>query len=224
VTKTARVRPLAGAALAAISFFIAASVILPIVQGHQYHAVRQTISEMVLGPWGWLQTTAFCVLGVGTIALAAILRLSTERAVVAPVLLTVAGCLDFVSAAFHTVRMGDPGTTASTIHNTAGISTFLITYAVMFAAVRPFRRSAAWRGFARPTLVWACAGVAGFVAFAPPSVGQDHFGIGQRLMAASFLSWMLTTAALGRRAGAATAPGDRQLRDQAGIGVAAEPR
>ena len=174
-----------------VTFFAAVSVVLPIVQRGHYDVPGQTMSELALGRFGWLQNVAFCVLGGGTAVLAIALRRQLD-ARIAPVLLSVAAALDVVSAFFHAVRVGDSQTPESVVHMSAGVGTFLLTYAAMFTLVRPLRRTPALADFATPTRWWALAAVVAFVACAPPVVGQSHFGIGQRVMAAVFLSWMIT--------------------------------
>lgn len=173
----------------AVTFFVAMSVALPIVQRGHYDVPSQTISELALGSWGWLQNLAFCMLGAGTLFLAVQVRRVVD-ARVAPVLLIVAGVLDVVSALFHAVRMGQPQTTTSMIHTAAGIGTFILTYVAMFSLVRPLRADPRTRSFATPTMIWAILSVLAFLICAPPVVGQSHFGIGQRLMAATFMTWI----------------------------------
>ncbi|MGN6160358.1 MAG: DUF998 domain-containing protein [Marmoricola sp.] len=179
----------------AVTFFVGTSVALPIVQRGHYDVPSQTISELALGSWGWLQNLAFCILGAGTLFLAVQVR-RVLGARVAPRLLAVAAVLDVVSSIFHAVRMGDPQTTASIVHTAAGISTFFLSYAAMFALVRPLRANPRMSGFATPTLVWAVVSVLAFLTCAPPVVGQAHFGIGQRIMAATFMTWIFAISCL----------------------------
>ncbi len=182
-----------------ITFFVIVVITLPFVQQPGYDIVSQAISETALGRLGWLQDLAFCVLGVGALCLAYVLRRTTRTAVVGPLLLAVAGTLDFISAAFHTTLAGQPRTTASYIHQGAGMLTFALTILAIFATWRAFRRTPAWQPFARPTLVWACISAVCFIALGPNNF-PDQFGITQRLMAASFISWMLVTSARARSA------------------------
>ena len=60
----------------------------------------------------------------------------------------------------------------------------------MFSLVRPFRRDPAWRPIASATLAWALAAVASF--FLIPTSGNAYFGVAQRVMLATFISWQLT--------------------------------
>ncbi len=50
---------------------------------------------------------------------------------------------------------------------------------------------------ATPTLVWAIAAVAAF--FLIPISGNAYFGVAQRIMLATFISWQLTISLYARR-------------------------
>ena len=189
-------RSLAAGSFAGLAAFPLTVVALNLIQHGRYHPLRQAMSELALGRDGWLMTIAFAPMGVGTLLLA-LLLLRTAGALVAPLLLSAAGLLDFVSASFHT----DPGNVTTTmhgrIHNTAGIATFALFVVAIFAATRSFRRHAAWRPFAPLTLAWAICAVGTF--FLIPALGNAHFGLAQRIFVATWLSWSLAAAAFARR-------------------------
>lgn len=189
-------RSLAAGSFAGLAAFPLTVVALNLIQHGRYHPIRQAMSELALGRDGWLMTIAFCAMGIGTVMLALLLH-RTAGALVAPLLLTAAGLLDFVSASFHT----DPGNATTTmhgrIHNTAGIATFALFVVAIFAATRSFRRHPAWRPFAPPTLAWAICAVATF--FLIPALGNADFGLAQRIFVATWLSWALAAAAYTRR-------------------------
>jgi Protein of unknown function (DUF998) len=190
-------RSLAAAAFVGLATFPVVVVILNLVHGARYHPLRQAMSELALGRAGWLMAIAFSAMGAGTLLLAVVLRRTTGSRI-APVLLAIAGLLDFVSASIHT----DPSnaattTTHGTIHNAAGIATFGLVVLAMFISARTFRRDAAWRRFARPTLVWAVCAVGTF--FLIPALGDGRFGLAQRIFVAAWLSWLLAAASYARR-------------------------
>lgn len=112
-----------------------------------------------------------------------------------------------ISAIFHTNRSGAPATVSSDIHLTAGITTFVLLVAAMFAMVRPFHRSERWSAFALPTLTWSVVAFATF--FLIPILGDADFGMAQRLFVATWLSWLLATALRARHA---VSPRARQVR------------
>jgi hypothetical membrane protein len=196
-TRSISTRTLATVAAGGVGFFILVVALLPLVEPG-YDLNRQAISELALGPGGWLLNVAFCVMGGATALLGLVLRRMTG-ARVASILLTIAGALDVVSGFVHAVRYDAAITTAAVVHMIAGIATFILIIVAIFAMVRPFQRSPGWQRFARPTLVWASVSAAAFVLLGPGLLGQTHFGLQQRGMAVTFLSWMVTTALLGRR-------------------------
>ena len=99
------------------------------------------------------------------------------------------GLLSFVSAFVH-ADGSSTTTTHGQIHQFVGIATFILIIAAMFSLVRAFRRDPAWRPIATPTLAWALTAVASF--FLVPISGDAYFGVAQRVMLATFISWQLT--------------------------------
>jgi len=93
-------------------------------------------------------------------------------------------------AAFVHADGSGPTTTHGQIHQFVGVATFLLIIAAMFTLVRPFRRDPVWRSIATPTLAWAIAAVA--CIFLVPISGAAYFGVAQRILLATLLSWLLT--------------------------------
>jgi hypothetical protein len=195
-------RPIASLALAAfgsLAIFPLLVVALHVVQAGHYHPLRQAISELALGRAGWLMTIGFCASGIGTLLLALTLRRSSTKPRVAPTLLAASGLLSFVSAFVH----ADPSTSTITtthgqIHKLAGIATFILIIAAMFLLVRTFRADPAWRPLATLTRLWAFAALASF--FLIPVSGDAYFGLAQRILIGTSLSWLLTTSLYAHRA------------------------
>lgn len=170
--------------------FVAVAIALPYAQPG-YRLGRDAVSVLALGRYGWVQTIAFCALGIGTVALAGVIARTTgaRRAAVA---LGVAGALNFVAAGVHTVRVGQHQTPASVVHNVCGVVTFVLTVVVMALLVREFRRSSRWAPMAAPTRIWAIVAVVVLVLTGPLA---NHFGVAERLLLATLVSWMLACAA-----------------------------
>jgi hypothetical protein len=186
-----RTRTLAIAALVAVGLFPVIVLALNLVQQPDgYSAGRDAVSELALGRDGAVMAAAFCSLGVGTLLFAALLRQTSTGAAVRTTLLSIAGVLSFVSAAFHTDRAGAPATAHGHIHDAAGIATFVAMLVTMAISAWRFRREPAWAGFAVPTATLTVAGVVAF--FLVPTLGQAHFGLSQRLLIGAFIAWMLT--------------------------------
>jgi hypothetical protein len=193
-------RTIATTALAAVAVFPTIVIALNLAQRSDgYHASRQAISELALGRAGWLMAIAFCALALGTYLLAVLIRRTTERAVVAPALLTLAAALSVVSAVFHTDLLGATTTVHGRIHNDAGVVTFLSLLIAMGISSYRFRTEPAWRSFAVPTLAFTVVGMVAF--FLVPTLGDQHFGIAQRLLVGTFVGWILAATAHARHIG-----------------------
>ena len=207
-TKLPSTRSLATAAAACLLFFPLAVLTLQVVQSRNYSPTAQAMSELALGQDGWLMTIAFSAMGAGSILLALTLRAQFPRAWVAPICLILAGCFDMTSAIFQT-NGGGPDTTSSTIHMIAGLSTFTLSVVAMFTCVRTFRRDARWASFAWVTLAWALVAVGAF--FLVPVLGDDRFGLAQRIFVATWLSWMIVVAIRSRLLSPALIEADRRV-------------
>lgn len=192
-------RTLALTSVMSLSFFPAVVVLLNVVQLPDYSARTQAMSELALARGGGLMLVAFICLGAGTLALAVVLRRELPRATTTPLTLVLAAALDVVSAFFHTNRTGEPATTTSTIHQVAGVSTFVLVVVAILAAVPALRRSPRWAPYAVPTACWSLACVAAF--FLIPVLGEASFGLAQRIFVATWLSWMITASSLAWRFG-----------------------
>jgi hypothetical membrane protein len=180
-------------AFAAVAVFPVTVVLLNVVQlGDGYDARRQAISELALGRGGWVMAVAFSALAVGTFLLAALLR-RTGGGVVAPLLLALAAPLSLVSAVFRTDPTGAAVTGHGQVHQIAGIATFVLMLVAMAVSSVRLRREPRWRGLVAPTVVLAFTGLVGF--FLVPALGDARFGLAQRVLVGSFVTWMLLAAA-----------------------------
>ncbi|MGW5240695.1 DUF998 domain-containing protein [Monashia sp. NPDC004114] len=200
-------RTLATYAAVSLAVFPAVVVLLNLIQAQHYSARAQAMSELALGRGGSLMFAAFSLMGAGTLMLALLLHRELPRAKVAYVALILAAVLDVLSAIFHTNRANGPATVSSNIHMIAGICTYALVVLAMFSTVRHLRRTPRWTHCATPTLVWSVVALATF--FLVPVLGDDSFGLAQRIFVATWLSWMIVTAILARRPGShpPTAPG-----------------
>ena len=188
-----RSRALARGTFAAVAVFPVTVVVLNVVQlADGYDAGRQAISELALGRGGWLMALAFSALAAGTFLLAALLR-RTGGGVVAPLLLALAAPLSLVSAVFRTDPTGAAVTTHGEVHQAAGIATFVLMLAAMAVSSVRLRREPRWHGVVVPTFVLVLTGLVGF--FLVPALGDARFGLAQRVLVGSFVTWMLVAAA-----------------------------
>lgn len=165
--------------------------------------VSITVSEYVLGPHGWLLGFAALAFGLGTLAIttavAGILPSPRPRAGLAS--LTIAGLGMVVVGAFPTdpIDPTDPRfvTTAGTIHAAAGILSFtcfalaapLLTRPVATTTHTRWLRRLAWLPPIGYLLFWATGILDNQLGGLLDS--RSATGLGERLMAGTFVVWLL---------------------------------
>jgi hypothetical protein len=195
---TPSARSLAAISAATTALFPATVITLNVVQRRSYSPVSQAISELALGAGGVLMVLAFCSLGAGILTLASTIHRTGAKRRAVPAILAVAAVLAGpASAAFHTDLTGAPTTLHGTIHNTAGLAAFLLLLVAMVVASFTFRRDAFWRGHAVTTAGFAVTGIVTFLLI--PLLGDDRFGLAQRLFVGTFVAWLITSAAYAHR-------------------------
>jgi hypothetical protein len=204
------VRRRATMAVACLATFPIVVLFLQLLQPDDYTPVSHAMSELALGRAGLLMGLAFCAMGTGTILVAGVLRSTVETMRVTPILLLIAGVLDFVSATFRTNAPGTPLTTVSNIHEMAGALTFLLMMAAMFASYLPMRHDPRWSGFAPWSLAWAILSVPAFLLI--PILGDDRFGLAQRIFVGLFITWLITVAVIARRQSNERSPQETERR------------
>jgi hypothetical membrane protein len=181
----------------AVVYFVLSLIILHVLR-LDYDPTRRFISEYAVGPYGGLMTSAFYVLGIGSLALVP----GLYRGVASParslpgLALLVVWSIGIILVGFYPTDLQEgPPTTVGVIHNQSAIIAFeSITVAMIFLSIR-FRRDERWQDFARPSLIMALLALIAFAAiiflFFPLGVP----GLGQRLFVATVLVWLFITAA-----------------------------
>jgi hypothetical protein len=142
---------LAMLAVAGLVVLLASAWLLPLVS--EYELIGDNISEMVLGDFGWVQTAAFVIAGIGILALAYAIWALTERAwraVVGSLLIAVYGVGALVVAIFPTEQIDRASEvwsqgTAGTIHVVVATVSFFCAIVAMFLLTWEFLREARWR-------------------------------------------------------------------------------
>ncbi len=183
-----QLRSVATLAIVGFAWWIVTALALQILAADVNNPVEQSISELALGRFGTFMDVAFFAFGIGSLALAFGLYRSVYNALVAPLLLAVAGVLWFLLGVFQT----GSGVTGPAIHGGVASASFLLILVVMFLFARRFRGDARWRSFALPTSIWAI--VAAGALFSIPLLGEEVFGLSERVFVAVFVSWLLVTA------------------------------
>ena len=175
-------------ALAGFAFWLVVVVVLPVATPDDYDPVEQSISALSLVRFGSFMDVAFLAFGLGSVSLAFGLYRSVDGTVLPPLLLAVCGLLWTLLGFFKT----GSGGTEETVHGVAAAVSFLLILVVMFLYARVFRGDERWRSFARPTAVWT---VVAFVTLCSiPVLGEELFGVSERLYVAAFVSWLMATA------------------------------
>jgi hypothetical protein len=188
---------LATATLAALATFPILVLVLHLIQRGSYDPVSMAVSELALGRAGWLMAVAFCAAAAGMFGFAVLLRRILPGSVAAPGLVILSGLCSAVSAFVHTDAETAPTSVHGEVHQAMGLASFALVVVAMFVCSVQFRRNAAWRRFALPTLGWALCTVGAF--FLVPVLGSDRFGLAQRIFLAVWLSWPIAVAVLARR-------------------------
>jgi hypothetical protein len=175
---------------------LASAWLLPAVS--EFSLIGDNISELVLGRYGFVQTAAFVIAGLGTLALAfAIYQLTAHswKSSIGSLLVAVYGVGAILIALFPTDRIdsqADLGSLSPTgaIHILIAFVSFLCIIAGMFLLTWAFMGKARWRSF-RPWLMLFPAGALSlfFVQTEGPLVG-----ILQRMFITIVSVWLILVA------------------------------
>jgi hypothetical protein len=176
---------------------VASAWLLPF--GSEYGWRDDYISELALGRFGWVQTVAFFVAGLGVLTLAFALRAATRGvwgSTVGPGLLAINGIALLACAVFPTDPVAEkvePSTlTASGIvHIAAAMLGLLSAVAAMVVLTWTFARLHEWRGFVLWSALLATAGVS--LLFAQ-TMQAPWAGLTQRLLTTVIAVWVAVTA------------------------------
>jgi hypothetical protein len=198
-----RLREATVAGMTASAFF----VLVFLVEGWLrpgYQPSSMFVSELSLGPRGWVQIINFLVTGALLIvfARAAAPDLRGGRAGAAgPILLQIIGLSLMASGPFLTDPSAqlDQRSVHGLVHDLFGAVVFSLMPVSCFVFYRRFRGDPAWRRLATWSLAAAVALVVGIavlkVAQQPDSVLFAWKGLVQRAVLVAFMSWVFTVAA-----------------------------
>jgi hypothetical protein len=174
----------------------ASAWLLPIVS--EYSLVGDDISELVLGRYGFIQTGAFLIAGLGTLALAFALRQLTKGtwgSLVGSLLVGMYGLGAVLAAIFptdHIDTAADVWTQSTTgmLHIFVALISFLGMIIGMFILTRTFALLPAWRPLARLLVYVQVVALALFIV-----QGEGPLvGLLQRLMVAVISGWIILVA------------------------------
>lgn len=176
---------------------LASAWLLPIVS--EYSLIGDNISELALGRYGFVQTSAFLVAGVGTLGLAFAIRQLTEGAwgsLTGSLLVAVYGAGAILVAIFPTdpidtaVDLSAQSTTG-TIHSFVALVSFVCAVVGMFILTHwTFMRAARWRSL----LPWLALLPAGAFSLIIGQTQGPHVGILQRMLVTIISVWLILVA------------------------------
>ena len=161
-------------------------------------AVQRPTSEYAVGSFGYLMTSAFVSLSLGSWALVIGLHRDLWRPGIHQVglmLLGVWGVGLLIAAVFPIDLEGAPKTLAGTIHSINGPLTFLSLVVGVNLVSRGFRQHANWRPIYRFASVLALLMIPVFVAGGVAAARESGAGIAQRILIVTFAAWFLITSA-----------------------------
>jgi hypothetical membrane protein len=152
------------------------------------------VSELALGPRGWIQALNFWVLGVLLVAFAVGVAMAMSMRAVPILLATIGVCL-FASGFFGMDLVGTPREQMSLggrLHDLFGALVFSLAPITCFVFAWSIRADADWRGFQRWSLL---AGVLMLLAVVGMSMRIEGWqGTVQRIHLVTFLTWVATLA------------------------------
>ena len=179
------------AVLGVLYFFAAVSVAEALRP--MYDPVTRTISELAVGRYGWLQVSAFVVLGLSFWALPAGMWRRVRATLFSRlglILLLVAGASSFVAAAFPTdLRGAVVATVSGDVHEVAASVGYACLITAMLLFSWHFRRDDSWRHFRPVSTGLTLVGLGILIAMAVTG-NSDVAGLLQRTMAATLLVWV----------------------------------
>lgn len=180
--------------IAGVAVFIAVALTLPVLKSG-YGPVEDPVSRGAIGTWGWLQTSAFLALGLGSAAIAWTLyqRLPGRPGAVAALLVAGWSACIVLAGAFTADPADGAATTSGKLHSLVSVLGFLFVLAGMFAAALAARRVVGWQRHARVAVAWGSLGVVGLAATIATK-DSAIWGIVQRAFLAVVMTWLVGAA------------------------------
>jgi hypothetical protein len=207
-----RLSQLAALAIVGQVLLFASAWLLPLIS--EYSLIGDNISELVLGRFGFVQTAAFVIAGIGTLGLAFAIRRLTQGSwgsLVGSLLIAIYGAGAILVAIFPTDRVDSPAdvwsqSTTGTIHIIVALFSFVCAIAGMFILTHgTFRRAARWRSVSR----WLVLFPSGALALLFAQSEGPWVGLMQRLLVGVISAWLILVAFRVRSLAASDCADDR---------------
>lgn len=169
---------------------------LPRVSEHGL--IGDNIGELVLGRWGFIQTLAFVLSGLGVIGLSYAIRRQTAESkgsFVGSLLIAVYGAGALVAAIFPTDRIDSPTdvwsqSTTGWIHSLTALVSYLCAIVGMFILTWTSARDARWRSL----VVWSSLFAGAALALLFVQSEGPWVGLMQRLLVSTISVWLILVA------------------------------
>jgi len=198
--------------------FLAVSVLAGLLKPG-YDIREQSVSELAVGAYGWLQTANFFALGAAMLA-AAIALNAGPRSRSAVVLLAAAGAGMLAVGCFPDDVAGAAPTSHGAAHDTISLAVFLALIAASALHGRALRRAGVQRRLARYSRLtaWTVFGLFAVFAVFAGDVGDPLYsvsGLLERLFIGVALAWIVVVSITAARAGSySRGPTDVPLLDE----------
>jgi hypothetical protein len=179
--------------LAGLAMWIVLVLLLHQIKAREHDISTDAMSLFAVGDFGFLMTAAFVGLGLAHLALATRLYRHLGRWF-GPSLLTLIGVCLLASAVFETdPKNTEPLSTHGSIHVLVGLFVFVVMALTPLVFAGSLRRIRGWGRTTRASLIFGVATVAAFLAM-PLGFRDAYFGIGQRILVALYLAWLIIVA------------------------------
>lgn len=191
-----QVARIATIAVVGIAYFLIAVIALHFLRP-DYDPVSRWVSEYAVGSYGFLMTSAFFGLSLGSLALVIGLYQGVSRSGrswIGLLLLGIWGVGILIAGIFPGDLRGAPETISGNIHDLASLLSFFSLIAATILLSRRFKQDERWRPFHRSAFILSLVILATFIGFFL-TAGTEFVGLSQRIFIVTFLIWLLLTAA-----------------------------
>lgn len=194
-----------GIALASLTAFVGITIVVHLLRP-DLDVVRNQMSLYLIGPWGHLLQSAYCVLSAGMLALAFGLHGSLQpgaRSRIPPLLFFTAAVALCITAYAWMDMPGQHSTLQGRVHGGAASTAFVCATVGLIWQACNFRNDAYWRRHLRWALPWAvlCFLALWAMALCPPALT----GLGQKSVIVLILGWLMAVSLCLVRRGRGTA-------------------
>jgi bacteriorhodopsin len=185
-------------ALVGVAYFAVIIVVLHFLRP-ELNPISSPTSEYAVGRYGFLMTSAFFSMSLGSFALLiGLYRGISQRARsgIGLVLLGIWAVGVLIAMSFPIDPEGAPQTISGTIHRINGPLAFLSLTAGTILVSRRFKQDGLWRPIHRTAVILSLVMLAAFIAtFLNIATASGFAGLCQRIFLVAFVTWFLLTAA-----------------------------